>query len=127
MANITPTIAGNQNILLNKVTWASMANGDTGVNPSGTASTGFASAEYMDRSVQVKGTFGSGGTVLIEGSNDGGATWATINDAFGNALSVTSASIKQITEVVEMVRPRVSAGDGTTSLTVVLFMRKLPH
>jgi hypothetical protein len=126
MADKTPTIAGDPNILLNKVTWAGMANTDVGVGPDGVTATGFKSAEYMDRSFQVKGTFGVGGTMLIEGSNDGGTTWATLNDAFGNALSFTTAGIKQVTEMVEMIRPRVSAGDGTTALAVIAYMRKMP-
>lgn len=126
MANITPTIAGDQNILLAKVTWAGLANGDIGVDRDGTSGKGHRSAEYADRSIQVKGTFGTGGTLTIQGSNDGGTTWATLKDAFGTALAVTAAGIYQVTELAEMIRPNVTAGDGNTSLTCILFMRKLP-
>jgi len=75
-----------------------------------------------DRSVQVHGTFGVGGTVLIEGSNDG-TNWYTLTDPQGNALSVTAAKIEAISEPTVYVRPRVTAGDGTTSLTVTIFAR----
>lgn len=127
MADKTGIIAGDSNILLTKITWSSMANGDVGVGPDGATGKGFRSSEYSDRSIQVKGTFGVGGNVIIEGSNDGGTTWATLNDAFGNALgTITAAGIKQITEMAEMIRPKVSAGDGTTSLTVILYARKNP-
>ena len=78
-----------------------------------------------DRSVQVLGTFGVGGTCIIEGSLDGGTTWAPINDLGGTALSFTAAGIKGIREDVLLVRPRVTGGDGTTSLTVIMCVRRL--
>ena len=37
-------------------------------------------AQWSDRSVQFVGTWG-GGTVVFEGSNNGGTTYATLNDA----------------------------------------------
>lgn len=83
----------------------------------------FTTSRYSDKSVQVLGTFGAGGTLLIEGSNDGGTTWATLNDANGNALSFGAAKIEQILENVEKIRPRVSAGDGTTDLDVYIIAK----
>jgi hypothetical protein len=64
--------------------------------------------EWADRSVQIVGTF-NGGTVVVEGSNDG-VTWATLNDPQGNPLSFTTSKVEQILEVVLYTRPRVSAG-----------------
>ena len=64
-----------------------------------------------DRSVQVEGTF-AGASVVIEGSNDGGAHYHTLTDPLGNALSFTSAAIKQVQEVVQLLRPRSSGGSG---------------
>jgi len=82
---------------------------------------------FADRSVQVEGTFGSGGTCSVEGSNDG-ATYRTLNDVFGNALSMTAAGIKEINEVTRYLRPHITAGDGSTSLTVTMFLRRTtPH
>ena len=72
-----------------------------------------------DRSVQVSGTFGAGGTLVIEGSNDG-TNYFTLNDLQGVALSFTSARLEGISEVPLWVRPKVTAGDGTTSLNVYL-------
>jgi hypothetical protein len=74
--------------------------------------------------VQVLGTFGAGGNLRVEGSNDGGTTYATLTDPQGNALDFTSAKIEQITEVCELVRARVTAGDVTTSLTVAFLLRR---
>lgn len=76
-------------------------------------------------SVQVTGNFGAGGTVLIEGSNDG-TNYVTLTDLAAAALSITAAGIKTIRENVAYIRPRVSAGDGTTSLTVTLAASKRP-
>lgn len=78
---------------------------------------------YADRSVQVGGTFGTGGTVVLEGSNDG-ATYATLKDPFGNDISFTAAGLKQVVEICKYMRPRVTAGDGTTAIDVTLLMRK---
>lgn len=78
---------------------------------------------HSDRSVQVTGTFGSGGSVRIEGSIDG-TNYAVLTDPQGNALDVTAAKIEAISEVVRYIRPRVTAGDGTTSLTVTILFKR---
>lgn len=87
-------------------------------------SSAFEFAEWADRSVQVFGTFGTGGTVVIEGSNDAGTTYHTLTDPQGNALSFTSAKIEAITEICGLCRARVTAGDGTTSLSVAFCLRR---
>lgn len=71
------------------------------------------------KSVQVTGTFGAGGTVVIQGSNDG-TNYVTLNDNQDNPLSLTSAGIESIQENTRYVRPFVSAGDGTTDLDVTM-------
>lgn len=80
--------------------------------------------DWADRAIQVYGTFGAGGTIVIEGSNDGIA-WATMTDQNGGNMSYTTATLKQMTEAPLYIRPRVTAGDATTSLTVVLVSRRL--
>lgn len=75
------------------------------------------------RSVQVNGTFGVGGTCLVEGTLDG-TNWYQLSDPAGTAISFTAAGIKAIRDDVVAVRPRVTAGDGTTSLTAVLSVRR---
>lgn len=75
-----------------------------------------------DRTVQAFGTFGTGGHVKLEGSNDGGTTWAVLNDPQGSAIDFTAAGIKAVQEAALLVRPKVTAGDGTTSLTVIVTM-----
>lgn len=75
--------------------------------------------DFRHKEVQVLGTFGAAGNVAIEGSLDGGTTWAVVNDVQGNLLNVTTAKIEKIQETCAALRARVTAGDGTTSLTVV--------
>lgn len=73
------------------------------------------------RSVQITGTFGAGGTVVLEGSNDG-TNYVTLTDPQGNALSKTAAGIEAIQEITRYIRPRVTAGDGTTDLDVTMLV-----
>lgn len=96
------------------VTWSGLLNGDTGARVNLT--------DYPDRTVQFAGTFGAGGTVNFEGTNDG-VNWLPLTDPQGNALSKTTASLEFVTETPRYVRPSVTGGDGTTDLTVVLFAR----
>jgi len=76
---------------------------------------------YRDRSVQVLGSFTGGLEITIQGSNDGGATWATLTDPQGNALVFTAAKIEAITEMVDLIRPRATAGAGGGDADVWMF------
>lgn len=97
--------------------WPTMTNSGSDV---GEAIEMFGSA---DRSVQVTGTFGTGGTIRIEGSNDG-SNYYPLTDPQGNNLDFTSAKIEAVSEITRYIRPRVTAGDGTTSLTVTMLLRR---
>ena len=96
------------------LTWTGLLNTDTGAPADW--------VEYSDRCFQVAGTFGAGGSVTIQGSNDG-VNWASLADPQGNALVFTSQRIEQALELPRFVRPIVTAGDGTTNLTVTLLMK----
>jgi len=115
MATITPTynlsVDGQNSILTAQ--WV-MVNGDIGVP---VRKSGFA-----DRSVQVTGTFGAGGNMRWEGSND--TLYATLTDPQGNALDFTAAKIEAVTELCLMSRPNVTAGDATTALVVTMIARQ---
>lgn len=100
---------------VHKATWTGLLNTDNGDN--------FDGSILSDKTVHVKGTFGTGGTLVIEGSNNGGTTFATLNDPQGNPLSFTVEKIETILEKTELLRPRVTAGDGTTNLSVYLVSR----
>jgi len=95
------------------VQWTNLGNGDTG-QP-------FVTPYVLEKSIQVKGTFGAGGNCRIEGSNDvTSPTWAALNDSFGTALNITAAKISLILENTNQIRPNITAGDGTTDLTVTI-------
>lgn len=91
--------------------------------PNGNQGSAEAVGAYPDKSVQVEGTFGTGGSVTIQGSNDGGTTWETLHDPLGAALTFTAAGLKQVLEGVDQIRPTVTAGDGTTSLNISMVAR----
>jgi hypothetical protein len=69
--------------------------------------------------VQITGTFGVGGNVAIEGSLDG-STFAVLNDPDGSPLNFTAAGINEVRENVNLLRPIVTAGDGSTNLVVTM-------
>ena len=101
------------------IKWGGLALNDTG-QP-------YLQPRLNDRSIHVKGTFGTGGTCVIEGSLEGSVTvppttYAPLNDPQGNLLSIDSEKIESVLENVTAIRPRVSAGDGTTLLDVYLLM-----
>ena len=119
MATIYPTFTafpepGNPKAAV--IQWGPMKNGDVGAAYPWLF-------DYADRSVQVTGTFGSGGVVNIEGSNDM-ENFYTLSSPNGNSLSVVSASLNAIVEMSLGFRPRVTAGDLTTSLTVTMIARR---
>lgn len=90
--------------------WTGLANGDDGE--------ALEIPEYPDHTMQVVGTFGSGGSVAWEGSNDGGTTWAALADLSGSVIAQTDTAVVRAQEKPRLVRPRVTAGDGTTLLDV---------
>lgn len=120
MAIITPVITnrvGEQDNYAWVFSWGPMHNGDVGIPiPANLVA-------YADRSFQVEGTFGAGGTATIEGSNNGGAQYHPMTTPQGVALQITTSSLVQVTEVADLMRPNV-AGDGTTSITVTAMIRK---
>jgi hypothetical protein len=97
------------------VQWTPLLNGDSGAP--------YPMPGFADRSVQIGGTFGVGGTVVIEGTIDG-TNYVTLADPQGVALSKTAAALLEIMQITKLIRPRVSAGDGTTSITVTLLARR---
>ncbi len=107
-------IAGDGSI--RKVVWTPL----TTTNADGAA---IEWVQYADRTIQFNGTFGTGGTIKLQGSNDG-SNWFDLSDPQGTAISKGAAGIEAVLEITQYVRPFVSAGDGTTSLTATLVMRR---
>ena len=80
---------------------------------------------FAERSVQVTGNFSGPATLTMQGSNDGGTTWATLLDPFGNPIAFTAAGLKQIMELTKEIRPLVSGEDGSTDLDVTIYAKKV--
>jgi hypothetical protein len=100
-----------------KIAWEGMANGDTG-QP-------YPCMRQANRCVQAGGTWGSGGTVTMEGGNEllvsGSEQFDKLEDTQGGDLTLNASNrLEEIKESCERIRPNVTAGDGTTSVTVYL-------
>lgn len=106
-------LCGDGSVLV--VHWSGLQNGDTGQ--------AIQMAEWADRSIHVVGAFGTGGTLLFEGSNYG-SNYASLNDGFGTTISFTAAGLKSVAEISLYVRPRVSAGNAQTLLDVHMLVRR---
>lgn len=84
--------------------------------------------EFADKCVQAVGTFGAGGSVQLEGSNDlvSPTNWAILHNPFDAQIVKTSATddIETVLQNPMWIRPRVTAGDGTTSITINVVVRR---
>ncbi len=100
------------------ITWANVGDADT--------CKAVSRPDLADKSVQVEGTFG-GATMKLQGSNDSttgsDGNFETLNDPTGNAISLTSAGLKQVTEATAWIKPATSGGTGS-SLTVTVLARR---
>ena len=101
-----------------RITWANLLNGDTG--------SWVKAARFADKTVQViVNAAGTGDAVTMEGSPDDGTTVGDLHDAQGGLLvsALVGATITDpeiVAESPESIRPNVTAGDGTTDLTVII-------
>lgn len=96
------------------IQWTGLLNGDNGnylVMP-----------HIEDYCVQIFGTFGVGGSISLQGSLETGTPTSpeTLVDPTNAALTFTAHGLKQVLPLVYAVRPIVTAGDGTTSLTCII-------
>lgn len=81
---------------------------------------------YPEKTFEVSGTFGVGGTINIRGKNVTSATvtdYLALHRADDPTASLTALQTAILATVIEdpkLMKADVSAGDGTTSLTVTL-------
>ncbi len=97
------------------ITWTELDSDDSGEAVS--------LVDYTDRTVAITGTFGVGGSITMQGSNDN-TNWFALTDPQGNAITKTAAAMELMMEAPLYIRPLVTAGDGTTSLTVKVLCRR---
>ena len=119
MAVIQPTVTDPQGDGSTKlVKWAALANTDTGAP--------FMMPAFSQMSMQVTGTIGTGGKVQLKGSQTG-TTYAQLPNKQGTAIELSALGFAQSDCGAAYVRPEITAGDGTTALTVeILFTRVTP-
>jgi hypothetical protein len=104
------------------VTWASLKDDSV-------PGDGFQAANWVASSFQVVGTFGVGGSISLEGSNDG-TNWAVVPDINGNPATLTASGGPGIVFLAESpiwLRANVTAGDETTDLTAIVALRRQPN
>src|SRR5262245_9337048 len=114
---VTPTSIGTYAF---KYSWAALGNGDDGAKVD---VTDLADMTFSPRT--TGSVFGAGGTVIAEGSCDGGTNWFPLKDASSTPISKTAGGLSVVLEHPQFIRPRVTAGDGTTSILVDLFARRV--
>jgi hypothetical protein len=100
-----------------EVRWIGLENEDDGAP--------VALGRYVDKAVQVVGTFGVGGEVTMEGSNDpdiADPAWAPLVDVSGEPIEITGDNdLRQIQQNPRLIRPDVTGGDVTTDVDVIVF------
>jgi len=94
------------------VTWAAIPNGQQGIGWS-------IGPHWATLTAQLTGTLGAGGSVTMEGSMDG-TTYGSLHTTSGTIATMTALGLIAIAELPLYIRPNVTAGDGTTALTVQL-------
>lgn len=95
-----------------QIEWTGLLNGDNG--------DGVELPWMADKTVEVFGTFGAGGSVSVKGTNRDTITPASdaaLNNPQGTALALTTVGCKAILENPRFIYPHATAGDGSTSLT----------
>jgi hypothetical protein len=85
--------------------------------------------DYPDRSIEIRGTVGVGGSIQLEGSNfqapSADADYSIMEDAQGVDIVETAITDHDtVGDLALWMRPRVTAGDGTTNFTVDMILRK---
>lgn len=73
--------------------------------------------------IQLKGNFSGTPTVNIQGSNDGGTTWANLKGLDHTEIGATGAAIVEIEAHPLQVRPSLSSGDASTDIDVIMSVR----
>ena len=100
------------------VSWGPMKQGDT-CQPANLV-------QWADRSIEADGTFGSGGTITLNGSNRG-VNYYGLNDPSLTAISKTQNGVSQILELTVYVQPVLTGGDATTSVYLTMLCRRPQH
>lgn len=100
------------------VATVTLANGDE--------STDLGLFNYPEKTIEISGTFGAGGTINIRGKNVSSATVTEYlalhraNDPTLTLTGLTAVILSGLVEDPQFIKADVDAGDGTTELTVTV-------
>lgn len=99
--------------------WLTLAQGETGDTAQ---CSGFSDKQF---SFVITGTAPT--SIVIEGTLETGSspTFHTLRDSFENTLSLAANTLRQIHESCEQIRPRMTGGDGTTSVAVIIHIERV--
>lgn len=102
---------------VHRFTWVGLLNGDDGapISIPGAA----------DMTVQVFGTFGTGGVIILQGSCEESppSNYFQMRDQGDNLISFIVADGESVGPIAAFIRPRVTEGDANTDLTMILLAR----
>ncbi len=100
-----------------KVTWSPLTEADDGAP--------YPTAYLADKTVQSLGTFGAGGMVEWEGTNNGSANFVQLRDFRGKFISHMSDELSLVAENPQTIRPNVAAGSGVsvTAIAVIVLAK----
>ncbi len=114
MAVVAATVkavgVGNEACLL--ATWAAIGDSDT--------CTPVSFPDFPDRSVHAWGTFSSA-SIAVQGSNNGGTSFASLRDPTSTTIALTSEGIKAVLENTQQIKPVTSGGSGSSVSVAILF------
>ena len=102
---------------VHRFVWTGLLNGDDG-SP---ASVPLA-ADMTFQVIQVAA--GAGDTIILEASCEvTPGTYFQMRDGGDNVISFTGSDGELVAPMAAHIRPRITAGDGTTNFTAILFAR----
>ena len=77
---------------------------------------------WPEKAVQVMGTFGSGASMSIKGSNMEDGDYEILTDDFGNDLTFTGADMKAIRQNPRYIKPVAVTASGVCCINVSIVM-----
>ncbi len=97
------------------ISWIGIGQGDT--------CTPYKVAGYVDKSVDINGTFSGSGSIGMHGANHPTSpVYSALTDAFDTTIAVTSDEVKVIMQHTFLIKPVIASGDGSTDINVSMLL-----
>ena len=120
MADVIPQVTNESNDgSVFTIVWGPLTTTDRAGSMIGRTG-GLSVPRLSDKTIHFTGNFGAGSPLLtLQGSNDG-INWLPLTDSQGTAITYGAAALEAVIENPLYIRPSLSGGDGTTSVTATL-------